>query len=320
MRENGLGGFVIISDFIHSGVFAASLTPLTKELDPDVDKLIGHANWLIGNGCDGVAILGTTGEANSFSLKQRLDLIAGVTQKVPSEKMMIGTGCCAFADTLLLTRAALAGGCGNVLMLPTFYYKNQSDDSVYATFAEVIERIGDERLHIFLYHFPQMSGTPISIEVVERLIKDYPQTIVGLKDSSGEWDKNTKVLLKNFPGFATFAGSEQFLLNDLQAGGPGCISATVNVTAPLAKTVIDLWRAGDDAAEEAQVQLTRIRLAFQKYPAIAALKFLTSHRTADSGWLNILLPHLGLPKAHRQELLATLAEVDFFDHMTQFAG
>ncbi len=311
---------MIISDFILSGVFAASLTPLTKELDPDVDKLIGHANWLFGNGCDGVAILGTTGEANSFSLKQRLDLIAGVTQKLPSEKMMIGTGCCAFADTLSLTRAALAGGCGNVLMLPTFYYKNQSHDSVYATFAEVIERIGEERLHIFLYHFPQMSGTPISIEVVERLIKDYPQTIVGLKDSSGEWDKNTKVLLKNFPGFATFAGSEQFLLNDLQAGGPGCISATVNVTAPLAKTVIDLWRAGDDAAEEAQVQLTRIRLAFRKFPVIAALKFLTSRRTADSGWLNILLPHLSLPKTRRQDLLATLASVEFFDRVTQFAG
>lgn len=320
MRENGLGGFVTISDFILSGVFAASLTPLTKDLDPDVDKLIGHVAWLLGNGCDGVAILGTTGEANSFSLKQRLDLIAGVTQKLPSEKMMIGTGCCAFADTLSLTRAALTGGCGNVLMLPTFYYKNQSDDSVYATFAEVIERVGDEHLHIFLYHFPQMSGTPISIDVVERLIKDYPQTIVGLKDSSGEWDKNTRVLLNDFPGFATFAGSEQFLLNDLQAGGPGCISATVNVTAPLAKTVIDLWHAGDEAAEEAQVQLTRIRLAFQRFPVIAALKFLTSRRTADSGWLNILLPHLRLPQKGQQELLATLAGVEFFDRVTRFAG
>jgi 4-hydroxy-tetrahydrodipicolinate synthase len=311
---------VINSDFILSGVFAASLTPLTKDLDPDVDKLIGHANWLLGNGCDGVAILGTTGEANSFSLKQRLDLIAGVTQKLPSAKMMIGTGCCAFADTLALTRAALAGGCGNVLMLPTFYYKNQSNDSVYATFAEVIDRIGDAGLHIFLYHFPQMSGSPISIEVVERLIKNYPQTIVGLKDSSGEWDKNTKILLKNFPGFATFAGSEQFLLNDLQAGGPGCISATVNVTAPLAKTVIDRWHAGDDAAEEAQIKLTRIRLAFQNFPVIAALKFLTSRRTADSDWLNILLPHLSLSPKRQQELLAKLDGVEFFDRFTQFAG
>ena len=311
---------MIISDFILSGVFAASLTPLTKELNPDIDKLIDHAGWLLANGCDGVAILGTTGEANSFSLKQRLDLIAAVTQKLPSDSMMIGTGCSAFADTLSLTRAALAGGCGNVLMLPTFYYKNQSDDSVYATFAEVIQRIGEAHLRIFLYHFPQMSGTPISIEVVERLIKNYPQTIVGLKDSSGEWDTNTKVLLKNFPGFATFAGSEQYLLNDLRAGGPGCISATVNVTAPLAKTVMDLWHAGNDAAEEAQVQLTRIRLAFQPFPVISALKFLTSRRTADSGWLNILLPHLSLPKTGQQKLLASLARVEFFERVTQFSG
>ena len=311
---------MIISDFILSGVFAASLTPLTKELDPDIDKLIRHAGWLLTNGCNGVAILGTTGEANSFSLKQRLNLIAGVTQNLPSEKIMIGTGCCALADTLSLTRAALAGGCGNVLMLPTFYYKNQSDDSVYATFAEVIERIGDGRLHIFLYHFPQMSGTSISIQVVERLIKDYPKTVVGLKDSSGEWDKNTRVLLENFPGFAIFAGSEQFLLNDLQAGGPGCISATVNVTAPLAKTVIDHWHAGDQAADEAQAQLTRIRLAFQNFPVIAALKFLISRRTADTGWLNILLPHLRLPETRQQELLAALADAEFFDRVPQFAG
>ena len=303
-----------------SGVFAASLTPLTKQLDPDVDKLIEHANWLLANGCDGVAILGTTGEANSFSLKQRLDLIAGVTRELPSGRMLIGTGCCAFADTLALTRAAVAGGCGNVLMLPTFYYKHQSDDSVYATFAEVIERIGEKNLHIFLYHFPQMSGTPISIAVVERLIKDYPHTVVGLKDSSGEWEKNTEVLLKNFPGFATFAGSEQFLLKDLQAGGPGCISATVNVTAPLAKRVIDLWRAGDQNAEEVQEQLTKIRLQFQNFPPIAALKFLTSRRTADPDWLNILLPHLVLPDTRRQELLETLARAEFFDRVPLFAG
>ena len=309
-----------LSDFMVSGVFAASLTPLTKNLDPDVEKLITHANWLLANGCNGVAILGTTGEANSFSLEQRLDLIAGVTRKLPSERMMLGTGCCALADTLALTRAAVAGGCGNVLMLPTFYYKNQSDDSVYATFAEVIERIGEPGLQIFLYHFPQMSGTPITIAVVERLIKDYPQTIVGLKDSSGEWEKNTAVLLKNFPGFATFAGSEQFLLKNLQAGGPGCISATVNVTAPLAKKVFDLWRAGDGAATDAQKQLTRIRMEFQQFPVIAALKFLTSRRTEDAGWLNIQLPHLDLPETRRQELLAALSRVEFFDRVPLFAG
>ncbi|MGD2271899.1 MAG: dihydrodipicolinate synthase family protein [Desulfobacterales bacterium] len=306
-------------DFILSGVFAASLTPLTKELNPDADRLIGHANWLFENGCDGVAILGTTGEANSFSLKQRLELIAEVTRELPSDKMMIGTGCCAVADTLSLTRAVLAGGCGNVLMLPTFYYKNQSDDSVYATFAEVIERIGDARLSVFLYHFPQMSGTPISIEVVGRLIKDYPDTVVGLKDSSGEWEENTSLLLRHFPGFATFAGSEQFLLKDLLAGGPGCISATVNVTAPMAKTVIDLWRAGTDTAQEAQKELIRVRQVLQKFPVIAALKFLTARRTGDTEWLNILLPHLNLSEKHRQLLLTALAETEFFNRVTAFA-
>jgi len=309
-----------MSETTLSGVFGAALTPITKALDPDTTKVVQHANWLFENGCDGVAILGTTGEANSFSLAQRLDLITEVSAQIPAQQMMLGTGCCALADTLKLTRAALAGGCGNVLMLPTFYYKNQSDDSVYASFAEVIERVGDPNLKIYLYHFPQMSGTPISIDVVERLIKSYPKTVVGLKDSSGDWQNNTRVLLENFPGFATFAGSEQYLLNDLQAGGPGCISATVNVTAPMAKTVIDLWRSGDPAAEAAQLQLTEARQTLQQFPAIAALKFLTSRRTGDRDWLNVLIPQLNLPESRQQELLTALAAVGFFDRVAQFAA
>ncbi len=309
-----------MSETTLSGVFGAALTPITKALDPDTNKVVQHAKWLLENGCDGVAILGTTGEANSFSIAQRLNLITEVTAQIPAQQMMLGTGTCALADTLTLTRAALAGGCGNVLMLPTFYYKNQSDDSVYASFAEVVERIGDPGLKVYLYHFPQMSSTPISIGVVERLIKTYPEAVVGLKDSSGDWEKNTRVLLENFPGFATFAGSEQYLLNDLQAGGPGCISATVNVTAPMAKTVIDLWRSGDPAAEAAQLQLTEVRQTLQKFPAIAALKFLTSRRTRDRDWLNVLIPQLNLPESRQQELLAALGAAGFFDHVAQFAA
>jgi 4-hydroxy-tetrahydrodipicolinate synthase len=143
---------------------------------------------------------------------------------------------------------------------------------------------------------------------------------VGLKDSSGDWEKNTRVLLENFPGFATFTGTEQYLLSDLQAGGPGCISATVNVTAPMAKTVIDLWRSGDPAAEAAQLQLTEVRQTLQKFPAIAALKFLTSRRTGDKDWLNVLIPQLNLPESRQQELLAALGAAGFFDRVAQFAA
>lgn len=205
-----------------SGVFAAALTPLTADLAPDSAMLTTHARWLLDNGCHGVAVLGTTGEANSLSLAQRLVIIDTITAEIPADRLLIGTGTCALEDTVALTRAALARGCGNVLMLPTFYYKNQSDDAVYAGFAEVIDRVGDPDLRLYLYHFPQMSGTPIAAAVVARLIEAYPGIVVGLKDSSGDWDY-TAALLRDFPGFAAFSGSERFLLDNLQLGGPGCI-------------------------------------------------------------------------------------------------
>lgn len=302
--------------FDMSGVFAAALTPVTAELEPDLPGLVEHASWLLENGCDGVAVLGTTGEANSFSLDQRLAIVDAAQGALPADRVSIGTGCAALADTVRLTRAALDAGFRHVLMLPPFYYKNVSDDGVFRAFAETIERVGDDALRLTLYHFPQMSAVPISLDVVGRLLAAYPGTVAGLKDSSGDWE-NTAALLREFPGFAAFSGTERFLLDNLRAGGPGCISATTNVDAPMAQAVHRAWQAGADEAGALQEALTRVRLVIQAYPAIPALKYLTSRRTGRADWLNLMPPLVDLDQASRESLVSELTALGFFDAVPQ---
>ena len=170
-----------------SGVLAAVLTPLNADLSPDLDRLLRHCRWLIDNGCDGLAVLGTTGEANSFSVDERIAILDGLAEAgIPGDRLLPGTGCCALTDSVSLTRRAVELGAAGVLMLPPFYYKDVSDAGLFATFAEIIERVGDSRLRIYLYHFPRMSAVPFSHALIEDLLKRYPDTVAGMKDSSGD--------------------------------------------------------------------------------------------------------------------------------------
>src|SRR5579885_813566 len=192
------------------GVYAAVLTPVDDDLEPNKKAFIAHCRWLLANGCDGLAPLGTTGEANSFSVAQRLALIeTSAGAGLPMGKFITGTGSCALADAVALTKAALAAGSGGALLLPPFYYKNPSEEGLFAFFSEVVQRVGDARLRLYLYHFPQLSTVPITAGLIARLMKAYPDgTIAGLKVSSGDW-ANTARLLKEFPGFGVFSGSEE---------------------------------------------------------------------------------------------------------------
>jgi 4-hydroxy-tetrahydrodipicolinate synthase len=287
------------------GVYAAVLTPLTRELEPDLRTFLAHCRWLLQNGCDGLAPLGTTGESNSLSVRQRLALIEAVAGAgLPMHRVIAGAGSCALADAVEVTRAATAAGCGGVLLLPPFYYKNPSEEGLFAFFAEVIERVGSPKLRIYLYHFPQLSTVPITAGLVGKLSAAYPRTVVGLKDSSGDWS-NTANLLKEFPGFEVFSGSEEFLLANLRAGGAGCISAVVNVTAPLAQAVYGHFMNGGEP-EAAQQELTAVRVVLGSYPLQAALKQVVSAITGDPGWLNILPPNRPLSQAQARELMARL--------------
>lgn len=291
------------------GVYAAVATPLTDRLEPNLPAFIRHCRWLLTNGCDGLAMLGTTGEANSLGMNQRQALIdAAIDAGLPPARLMPGTGACALADAVALTRAAVTAGCGGVLMLPPFYYKSPSVDGLYRFFAEVIERVGDQRLRLYLYHIPPMSQIAIPAELVARLLRDYPGVVVGLKDSGGDF-AYSKDLLARFPGFAVFSGSEELLLANLQAGGAGCISATVNLTAPLAQAVYGAWMAGDATAAARQAELTPVRLAFQRHPLIGALKSALAGLTGNDGWRNLLPPLRPLAEAPAAELVARLRAV-----------
>ena len=192
------------------GVFAAALTPLKSDLSVDDERLVSHCRWLLKNGCNGLAVLGTTGEANSFSVFERIKILETLNDGgIPGEALMPGTGSCSFTDTVELTRRAVELGAGGILMLPPFYYKEVSDEGLFASYSEVVERISDERLKIYLYHHPEMSGVSISLNLIERLLKRYPNTIMGIKDSSGDFKNMTK-LVQKFP--------------DLDDGGPILIS------------------------------------------------------------------------------------------------
>src|SRR5580700_1381657 len=208
------------------GVWAPAITPFRRDLAPDPERFACHARWLLANGCSGLAAFGTNSEANSLSAEERMMLLEFlVAHGVSADRLMPGTGCCAITDSIKLTARAVKHGCAGVLMLPPFYYKGVSDDGLFRNFAEIIERVGDARLRVYLYHIPPVAQVPISLALIGRLLKAYPGTVAGLKDSSGDWS-NTEAVLKEFRGvFDVFAGSEAFLLANMRNGGKGCISA-----------------------------------------------------------------------------------------------
>ncbi len=212
------------------GVLAPALTPFKADLSPDRQRFIAHCKWLLSQNC-GLAVFGTNSEANSLAADERSMLLeALVAAGVDPARMMPGTGCCSIAETVKLTAQAVKHGCAGVLMLPPFYYKGVSEEGLYRYFSEVVQRVGDARLKIYLYHIPPVAMVGITTGLVERLLAAYPDAIAGMKDSSGDWN-NTRIFLDAFAksGFDVFVGSESFLLAGLRNGGVGTISATANV-------------------------------------------------------------------------------------------
>ncbi len=297
-----------------SGVLAPAITPFRRDLSPDPRRFADHARWLLANGCSGLAVFGTNSEANSLSVDERIMMLEGlIAEGVPARALMPGTGCCALTDSVRLTAHAVAAGCGGVLTLPPFYYKGVTDEGIYRTFAETIERVGDARLRLYLYHIPPVAQVPISIAVIERLLRAYPGTVAGIKDSSGDWN-NTQAVLDAFAGtdFEVFAGSEVFLLANMRHGGAGCISATANVNPAAIQQLFATWQASD--ADAQQAALTATRAVVQKQPMIAALKAIVAHYGADPAWATVRPPLVELSPAQRETLIAELDARGFTMH------
>jgi len=288
------------------GIWAPALTPLADKRHIDAGRFTAHAGRLLADSCHGIVIFGTTGEAPSFAVTERRGLLeAALESGLPPERLMVGTGCCALPDTVDLTAHAARTGCKRVLVLPPFYFKDVSEEGLYAGYAELIERLGDPGLRLYLYHFPRLSGVPISTRLVERLIARYPGVVAGVKDSSGDW-ANTAELLARFPDLDIFVGSERFLLQALRAGGAGCITASANVHAGPLRAAYDAWRAGSADAPARQAHVSALRRVLEEWPMIAALKAMVAQQRDDPGWAAVRPPLVAFEPAQEETLRAQL--------------
>ncbi len=292
-----------------AGVLCPVVTPFNEDLSPDADRLIRQCKWLLSQNV-GLAVFGTNSEANSLSVEEKIMLLDELVDAgIDVTRMMPGTGCCAIPDTVRLTKHAVSLGCAGTLMLPPFYYKGVSDDGLFASYAEVIERVASRALRIYLYHIPPVAQVGISVDLVERLISAYPKTVVGIKDSSGDWSNTSAMLERQWDDFRIFAGSEGFLLQNMQNGGSGCISATANINPAAIDHLYQEWQSAQ--AEALQQSLNKVRDTAMAYPMIPGLKATVAHFTADTQWRTVRPPLVALPLEQGEKLMAALEQLGF---------
>jgi 4-hydroxy-tetrahydrodipicolinate synthase len=288
------------------GLWCATLTPFDADGAVDHARMASHVRSLLSQGVDGVAPFGTTGEGPSLSVgSRRAGLDALLAAGIPSSRIVVATGCAAFADAIELTRHAISAGCPRCLVLPPFFFKELTDEAVYRYFASLIDTIGDTRLAVYLYHIPQFSGVAIRPDVVARLAADYPEVIAGVKDSGGDFAYTT-ALLERVPQLSILVGHEPDLPRLMRAGGAGTICGVANtypsIVAPLVKSNVS---AGDEARIAAFIDV------IFRHPFLSAFKAIRAAQTNDAAWRTLLPPWLPLPEARRETLFADLRKAGF---------
>ena len=292
-----------------TGALAPVITPFRSDYSPDSARLIAHCRWLLANDC-GLAVFGTNSEGNSLSADEKIDLLEElVAAGIPPKRMMPGTGQSAITDTARLSRKAVELGCGGVLMLPPFFYKGVPDEGLFRAVSEVIQRVGDTRLRIYLYHIPPVAQVGFSLDLIERLLKAYPEAIAGIKDSSGDFE-NTRAMLTRFPEWGgVFCGNETRLVEAMRLGAAGVISATCNVN-PAAIAALCESFAGPDA-EADQARVNEVRKLIQGFPMIQALKASVAAFSGDPAWERVRPPLVELDEAQKQALAAEAERIGF---------
>ncbi len=291
-----------------SGVIPAVATPLTKDGHPDLDTLQEHIQTLEADGCTGVLLMGTTGEGPSLGLEERTAIIREGRLAAGSMRVLAGTGCAGLADTMHLTRRAFDLGVDAVLIVPPFYYKNISDQGLEAYYRHVLEGAVPEDGSVLLYHIPQVTQVPISVDLLGDLVAHDPSRVVGIKDSSGDL-AHLQALCELGPRLRVFTGNDSHFLSALQFGAAGCITAVTNAFAPLAVAVLRAYNAGEDA-ETAQKMLTAVRTILGDYqPFAASIKYLLGTRYGPKGW-NVRAPLEPLPLEKQKALMVQLSDLD----------
>jgi 4-hydroxy-tetrahydrodipicolinate synthase len=290
-----------------SGIWVPAATPFRANLAIDYDRYLAHCQKLLADGAHGLAVLGTTSEANSLDLGEREMVLERLIKAgIPPLQLLPGTGTSSIGDTVRLTRHAVALGVRGVLLLPPFYYKNVSDEGLYAYVSEVIKRVGDKRLALYLYNFPQMTTIRWSPILVGLLIQDFPDTVAGLKDSSGDTDY-METLLESFPGFAVFPSSEALLVRAMRKGAAGLISATANINMAGIREVYDGLERPDILSLQSKASLIREGVA--AYGWIPGVKAILAAREGTPDWARVRPPLDELSDQQKTELLAAVREI-----------
>jgi 4-hydroxy-tetrahydrodipicolinate synthase len=280
------------------GVIAAIATAVDPAGEPDCARSIALARFLLTNGCDGLNVLGTTGEATSLSLDQRRSVMNAYAESgLPLDRMMVGTGAAALADAIALTRHAAELGFAGALVLPPFYYKGVPDDGLVAVIEAILSATAARPIPLYLYNFPAQSGLPWHVTLVRRLLQSFGSRIVGLKDSSGDM-AYAREAAAIAPGFRVFPSTEAALPEARSGPFAGCISATANLNADLCARA---YRAGDSAALSEAVA---IRKLFDSKPLVPGIKALLAHIHGDLNWARVAPPLFGYPAADRPAAIA----------------
>jgi 4-hydroxy-tetrahydrodipicolinate synthase len=292
------------------GVLSPVVTPFKRDLSPDVGRFIAHCKWLLSQDC-GLAVFGTNSEANSLSADERMGLLeAAIAGGVPTDRMMPGTGACSIVEAAKVSAHATKLGVAGVLMLPPFYYKGVPEEGLFRFFSEVVQRVGDDRLRVYLYHIPPVSAVPITHKLVERLMKAYPKQIAGMKDSSDDWP-HTKSMIDAFAkdGFDVFSGNEKPLIENIKSGGAGCISATANINPGKIAEVYAKWQTAE--GEKLQGWINEVRGVMQGYVMIPALKYCIAHYGSDAAWTPVRPPLVETDEKTGRDMIANLDKLGF---------
>lgn len=288
------------------GLWCATLTPVARSGAIDHARFAAHAHALLAQGVDGIAPFGTTGEGQSFAVdERRAGLDALLAAGIPGQKVVAATGCAALPETIALSRHALAAGCIGCLVLPPFFWKDVTDDGLFAWYAQLIEGVADTRLRLFLYHLPQVSAVPLSVDLVARLAAAFPGTVAGIKDSEGNWD-HTSALLARVPQLTVVIGHEPHLPRLVRAGGAGTICGVANIYPDLVRALLQPNVTPEDEKRVA----TFIEIAFAQ-PFLAGFKSMLAERLHDPGWLPVRAPLVALDETQRRSLREALEGAGF---------
>jgi 4-hydroxy-tetrahydrodipicolinate synthase len=300
------------------GVFCAATTALNDHGNPDHIAFAQHCKALLDEGCHGIALLGSTGEATSFGLNERKTILENCLENgISPDHLLPGTGLPSIADTIDLTRHAMSCGVRGVLVLPPFYYKAVNDEGLYRFYADLIEGTGSDRLKIILYHIPPIAGIGLSHDLIARLLADFPGIVVGIKDSSGDIE-NMRAMVAKFPTLSVLAGADPFLHPLLEAGGAGCITASSNLIARDLRFVFDHCQseAHAEAVKKAQERIVTWRTLTNAYVQLPTVKAMVARRRNNETWLRVRPPFVELSDSEREDVWNRMAELEEQDRRT----